>query len=244
MMILVAHGTRSSAGVQTVETLRAAVAARIGTVRTAYVDVLGPNPTHVLRQVPGPAVVVPAFLSSGYHVRADLPARIAESRHRDVILTPALGPDPVLAAVMRDRLGEAGWRHGDAVVMAAAGSTDPRARRELHWAAALLARHVGDVAVGFTATGPPSVREVVRMLRVGGRRRVFIAPYLLAPGLFHERLHDCGAAAVAAPIGAHPAVVELLISRRFSPRPTFGSESACNGRQNVGADLEGVAEVA
>jgi sirohydrochlorin ferrochelatase len=213
MLILVAHGTRHPEGLHTVGQLAEAVSARVGPVRTAFVDVLGPNPAEVLSDNDGPAVVVPAFLSSGYHVNADLPARVAESGHPAVTVTPALGPDSALAAAMRDRLCEVGWRRGDVVVMAAAGSSDPRAQRELFCAASLLAECVGEVHVGFVATGAPRVRDVVSALRAAGRRRVFIASYLLAPGLFHDRLHDCGATAVSAPLGVHPGVVELLVAR-------------------------------
>ena len=213
MLILVAHGTRSAAGVDMIERLRSAVAARIGPVTTAFVDVLGPNPAEVLARTVEPAVVVPAFLASGYHVRDDLPARIWESGHRAVSVMPALGPDPMLARVMHDRLREVGWRPGDAVVMAAAGSSDAGAQREVTWAAKLLAQRVGRVHVGYVATGAPRVAEVVDRLRGVGRRRVFIASYLLAPGLFHDRLADCNATAVAAPLGVHPGVVDLVVAR-------------------------------
>ncbi len=222
MLILVAHGTRSTAGVLTIGALSSAVAERIGPLRTAFVDVLGPNPAEVLAEgrsaegqpvVGQSAVVVPAFLASGYHVHADLPPRIAESGHPDVSVMPALGPDPRLADVMRDRLREVGWRRGDAVVMAAAGSSDPRARRELQWAAALLAGRVGEVRLGYIATGSPRVGDVVSQLRAAGRRRIFIASYLLAPGLFHDRLAGIGATAVTAPLGVHPGVVDLVVER-------------------------------
>jgi sirohydrochlorin ferrochelatase len=213
MLILVAHGTRSSAGVSTIGELAAQVSARVGSVRTAFVDVLGPNPAEVLSDVDGPAIVVPAFLASGYHVNIDLPARIGESGHAATTVTAALGPDPVLCTVTRQRLAEAGWTPGDVVVMAAAGSSDRHARREVYSAATMLAQEVGEVHVGFVATGAPRVRDVVRVLRAAGRRRIFIAPYLLAPGLFHDGLHDCGAFAVAEPLGAHPDVVDLVVSR-------------------------------
>ena len=214
-LIMVAHGTRTSAGVQTIHELATAVAARVGPVRTAFVDVLGPNPAEVLGTLNGPAIVVPAFLASGYHVHCDLPARITESGHRDTLITPALGPDPELATAMRDRLLQVGWRSGDAVVMAAAGSSDPVARSELGRAAALLGDLTGNAALGHIATGTPTVADVVDRLRSTGARRVYIAPYLLAHGFFHTRLADSGADAVAPPLGAHDAVVGL-VSARFS----------------------------
>ncbi len=185
------------------------------TVRTAFVDVLGPSPSEVLRDLDSvPAVAVPAFLASGYHVYQDVPREVAESGHTAVAVTPAMGPDPALARVMRIRLREAGWRPGDAVVFAAAGSSDARARHDVRVAARMLGEDLGSrVRVGYIATGAPRVPEVVASLRRSGARRVFVASYLLAHGLFHERLHDCGADGVAEPIGVHPAVVRLLADR-------------------------------
>jgi sirohydrochlorin ferrochelatase len=213
MLILVAHGTRSAVGLQTIGEIADAVSARIGPLRTAFVDVLGPNPAELLAEVGEPAIVMPAFLASGYHVHTDLPARIAQSGHRDATLTAPLGPDPVLAAVMDERLIEAGWRPGDVVVMAAAGSSDPRAHRDVYCAARMLADRVGEIQLGFVATGAPRVADVVRVLRANGRRRIFVAPYLLARGVFHDRLTECAAAGVAAPLGAHPGVADLIAGR-------------------------------
>lgn len=189
-------------------------------VRTAFVDVLGPSPSEVLRDLTDaagesvPAVVVPAFLASGYHVYQDVPREVAESGHTSVAVTPAMGPDPALARIMGMRLRAAGWRPGDAVVFAAAGSSDARARQDVRRAAAMVAEHIGaPVRIGYVATGAPRVPDVVESLRESGARRVFIASYLLAHGLFQQRLHESGADGVAEPIGVHPAVVRLIADR-------------------------------
>jgi sirohydrochlorin ferrochelatase len=215
-LVLVAHGTRNPLGLATITEIASAVAERVGSVRTAFVDVLGPNPREVLADSAAPTVVVPAFLASGYHVNTDLPARVTESGHGDVTITPALGPDPILAQIMHSRLLEVGWIPGDVVVMAAAGSSDPAARRELSQAAGLLAELVGEVHLGFVATGSPTVADLVGRIRRSGRR-VFIASYLLAPGVFHTRLAGCGAHAVTDPLGCHPELVGLL-AHRFTAR--------------------------
>lgn len=237
-LVLVAHGTRSTKGVQMIAALAEAVARELGApletgadavfgaasvpldntvprVRTAFVDVLGPSPAEVLRDLDSvPAVVVPAFLASGYHVYQDVPREVAASDHTAVAVTHAMGPDPALAAIMRMRLRAAGWRPGDAVVFAAAGSSDSRARQDVARAAGLLADQIGSsVRLAYIATGEPRVPEVVAQARESGARRVFIASYLLAHGLFHERLHACGADGVADPIGVHPAVVRLIADR-------------------------------
>ncbi|MCM6775675.1 sirohydrochlorin chelatase [Nocardia sp. CDC159] len=217
-LVLVAHGTRSPRGVQMIARLAEAVARELGShipVRTAFVDVLGPSPAEVLRDLgPTPAVLVPAFLASGYHVYQDVPREVAESAHPAVTVTPALGPDPALARIMHIRLRAAGWRPGDTVVFAAAGSSDARARQDVHRAAALLSHRLDTlVHTAYIATGTPRVPEVVAHLRASGAPRIFLAPYLLAHGLFHQRLHECSADGTADPIGTHPAVVRLLATR-------------------------------
>lgn len=222
-LVLVAHGTRSRVGVETVAALADAVAERAGKGRTAFVDVLGPSPTEVLRAVRGPAVLVPAFLASGYHVRTDVARAVVESGHPRVTVTRALGPHPVLARVLEQRLRESGWRPGDAVVLAAAGSSDPRARHDVRRAAAMLSARVRrDVPVAYIAIGTPTVPEIVTRLRAAGERRVFVASYLLAPGLFHTRLGQAGSDGVSDPLGAHDAIADLVAERFFlaSPRAT------------------------
>ncbi|RMI35778.1 sirohydrochlorin chelatase [Nocardia stercoris] len=215
--VLVAHGTRSVRGVEMIGELAVALAAELGVERvpTAFVDVLGPAPSDLLRELNNvPAVLIPAFLASGYHVYQDVPREIADSGHDAVAVTPALGPDPVLARVMRSRLRDAGWRPGDAVVFAAAGSSDARARHDVRRAAAMLGDLLDTPApVAYIATGTPRVADVIAEHRNSSTGRVFIASYLLAHGLFHQRLHESGADGVAEPIGAHPAVVRLLASR-------------------------------
>ena len=45
------------------------------------------------------------------------------------------------------------------------------------------------------------------------RRRVVLASYLLADGLFQDRLRNSGADLVADPLGGHPAMVRLIANR-------------------------------
>ena len=213
--ILVAHGTRKAHGVTMIGELAYRVGAMLGArVHTAFVDVLGPSPADVLRSLPGPAVLVPAFLAGGYHVRTDIPAHVVASGHPDVVVTDPLGPSAQLVRVMTDRMIDSGWRPTDSVVMAAAGTSDPGAQRDLRATAALLSAAIGKrVELAYAATGEPRVADAVAQLRARGARRVVVTSYLLADGLFQDRLRASGADVVTEPLGTHPGVVRLITSR-------------------------------
>lgn len=225
-VVLAAHGTRDSAGVAVARGLAGALRTRMPgrLVRLGFVDVLGPSVRDVLADAPGPVTVVPAFLSSGYHVRTDVPMQVDATGRDDVTVTAPLGPDPLLVSALRDRLYEVGWRRGDAVVLAAAGSSDPRAVAEVRAAAAALSTLVDRRArVGFLATGTPRVPRLVTGLRAAGESRVAVASWLLAPGLFYRGLVRAGADVLAAPLGAHPGVVDRLVQLVGTPPPASGA---------------------
>jgi sirohydrochlorin ferrochelatase len=215
-LLLVAHGTRRPGGVEMVGDLAARVSTLIGRrVQVAFVDVLGPTPCEVLSGTDGPAIVVPAFLSRGYHVRTDLPAHVAASGHPDVTVTPALGPSRAAVRIVAEQLVKSGWRRGDSVILAAAGTSDQRAQADLRTTASLLSTVLGSpVDLGFVATREPRLQEAVQRARVRrGNRRVAVASYLLADGLFQERLRECGADVVSPALGTHPGLARLVASR-------------------------------
>lgn len=212
-LVIAAHGTQQAAGVAVAHELVAGLRARLTgrKVLLAFVDVLGPRLGEVVAAAPGPVTVVPAFLSAGYHVRIDVPREVLATGRHDVTITAPLGPHPLLAGAVRDRLRAAGWRRGDAVVLAAAGSSDPRAVADVRASARQLSAEVGSrVRVGFVATGTPRISPLIAGLRAAGESRVAVASWLLAPGLFHHRLATAGADVLACPLGAHPRVIDRL----------------------------------
>jgi sirohydrochlorin ferrochelatase len=219
-LILAAHGTRRPGGVAMIGDLAAKVSALVErTVQVAFVDVLGPTPSEVLSSAGRPAVVVPAFLARGYHVRTDLPAHVAASGHPNVTVTPALGPSREIAQIVAQQLVKSGWRPGDSVILAAAGTSDPRARADLRITAALVSALTrSSVDLGFATTGDPHVCEAVERARRRGRR-VVVASYLLADGLFHEVLRASGADIVTGPLGTHPGLARVIASRFQTAMP-------------------------
>lgn len=214
---MVAHGTRKPAGVATIGDLAHRVGALLQKpVQVAFVDVLGPGPAEVLAAAAAggsAAVVVPAFLSRGYHVHTDLPSQVAASAHPDVTLTPALGPGPEIIRAVASRIAESGWCPGDSVLLGAAGTSNPAGRADLGRAASRLSTLIGASVELVFAASETQVADAVAAQRERGAQRVAVASYLLGEGLFQERLRNSGADAVAAPLGTHPIVVRLIADR-------------------------------
>src|SRR5204863_7993278 len=116
-----------------------------------------------------PAVVVPLLLSGGYHVHVDIAGAVA--RASGAVAARPLGPDPRLAEVLFDRLVAAGADPRDpltAVVLAAAGSSDPRAVADVEDTADLLQRSwAGPVTTGYGSAAQPTVPDAVATARRG-----------------------------------------------------------------------------
>ncbi|GAT68649.1 cobalamin biosynthesis protein CbiX [Planomonospora sphaerica] len=215
-LVLAAHGTRSAEGEETLAGLRDLVRrARPGRrVELAFLEISSPLLADVLPGLPGPVVVVPLLLAGGYHVHIDLPAVVAAARPDATVAAP-LGPHPLLTAVLARRLAAAGLRHTDAVVLGAAGSSDPAALDDVRAAARLLsARLSRPVRAAFASAGSPTAAEAVEGLRSAPAPRIAVASYLLAPGFFQSRLEALGADLVGAPLGVDPDLAEL-VWRRF-----------------------------
>ncbi|GGO72828.1 sirohydrochlorin chelatase [Nocardioides deserti] len=217
VLVTVAHGTRTAAGNEVAREVTALAAARLGLAGVAaYVELAEPLLSDVAAAAAArgeAGVVVPLLLSTGMHVRSDLPAMVRGSSLR---LGRQLGPHPLLASAMVSRLVGAGVEPGSPVVMVAAGSTDPLAVRDLERSAELLGRAWGTPVRWATLTGlGPRPADVVR-------RGDAVAPYLLATGFFDRRLRetclDAGASLVADVIGPHPLVVDLIVSRASALR--------------------------
>jgi len=214
VLLAVAHGSRDPRAQRTVLSL-AARAGRLAPgveVRTAFVQNAAPSLTEALTAAGGREVaVVPLLLSAGYHLSQDIGAAAGRA---GVPVAAPLGPGPDLVPALAGRLRAAGAPPGTPVVLAAAGSTDPRAAGDARHQAALLASHLqAPVLAAFASAGRPTVGEAVAGLAASTGGPVAVASYLLAPGVFAGRLRASGAAWVSAPLGDHPAVAGLILER-------------------------------
>ncbi|MFC4145954.1 sirohydrochlorin chelatase [Micromonospora mangrovi] len=232
-VVLVAHGSRDPRAAEAIRALAGAVAAaRPGTpVLPSWLDHTEPGPTAVLRGLAAAghprAVLVPLLLTAAYHRKVDIPAAVAAAREAgptlDVRITDVLGPadgtvDGCLLAGLRQRLAAAEPGRFDALVLAAAGTRDPRARGSVGRVAAALGASLGvPTRVSYASAAPPAVGVAVAKLRARGATRVAVAAYFLAPGLFHDAVvadaHAAGAVAVAAPLTDVPALADLVLRR-------------------------------
>jgi sirohydrochlorin ferrochelatase len=220
VLVACAHGTRNPTGRRLIAELAlAARAQRPGLVTTAaFVDVQPPTVVDVVAELASagrPAVVVPLLLSGGYHVHVDIAGAVASSE--GTTAARPLGPDPRLVEVLHDRLLAAGADPRDpltAIVLAAAGSSDPRSVADVEDTAGLLQRSwAGPVTTGYGAAAQPTVADAVLAAGRGGAERVVVAAYLLAPGHFHDKLAGAGADTVTAPLLPDDRIAAVLLDR-------------------------------
>lgn len=190
----------------------------------------------------GEVAVLPLFLGAGYHERQDTPPvldTILDTVRRGEARTgsnPArlplrihrcrpLGPDPLLADVLRDRLTRVGGTvFGTQLVLAAAGSTTDEANADaVAMAGALAERLRMPVRTAFVSGSGPLIADVLGRLARRGRP-IAVATYLLAEGELSRRIMDSATLAaleaesrspirVAAPLGAHDQVARLILRR-------------------------------
>jgi sirohydrochlorin ferrochelatase len=212
-LVAVAHGSRNPAAREAVSALARQVTrlAPVLDVRVTFLQHAGTSLADELAAAGRDVVIVPLLLSTGYHLTEDI---ASAARRANARVAGPLGPDPLLGTALAARLAESGVPDGTPVVLAAAGSGDPRGAADVQKQAELLAGQLGvEVVAAFAAAGEPTVEAAVAQLHEATGRPVAVAAYLMAPGDFHDRLRKTAAGWVTAPLGSHPAVAGLVIDR-------------------------------
>jgi len=235
VLVAVAHGSRDPRASATVGELMAMVAERarrrglaVPDLRTAYLGHAPPSLPQVMSTIEaGRRVrVLPLLLTAAYHAKADIPrllTRVASDFPRlQVSYGDTLGPHPRLLRALERRLAEEdpdGDRARTGVVLAAAGSSDPEANATIGRLAAQWQERAGWLAVrpAYASAADPSPAAAVTDLLEAGVARVVVATYLLAPGLFADRIRTsslaAGATAVSPAVGACAEVADVLLDR-------------------------------
>jgi sirohydrochlorin ferrochelatase len=229
-LVAVAHGSADPRSAATVSELLDLVRSRAPglDVRAAFLGHAAPSVPAVLGGLSGPAVVLPLLLTPAYHSKLDLPGQLRG--YSRVLYGSTLGPHPLLIDAAERRLGTAP-DPGTAVVLAAAGSSDPGANAAIRGMAAMWQAVRRQDAGGWHSVAPAyacappthpalshTVDEAVRSLRAApGVRRVVVSTYLLAPGFFADRIRTsaqaAGADLVSSALGALPEIADLILER-------------------------------
>lgn len=231
-LIALAHGSRDPRSAATITALVGEARAMRPDLRIeqAFLDLSKPAFTTVVDRLVRAGfdeiVVVPLLLTEAHHATVDVPQVIAEATERhpglQIRATEILGLETcfleVLDVRMREALSRSRVRELDALVLAAAGSSDPLANQ----AVARLARvwgshHKLPVTAAYASAAPPATGEAVRAFRAEGRRHIAVASLFLAPGFLPDRAAElaleAGAIAVSEPLGAHPVIARTILAR-------------------------------
>jgi sirohydrochlorin ferrochelatase len=231
-LIALAHGSRDPRSAATVTELVDEVRRQRPDLRVAeaFLELSSPSFPDVVatlvREGHEEIVVVPLLLTEAYHAKVDVPGVVAEAaeRHPGVKLraTAVLGHEArfleIIDQRLRAALRQARVRELDALVLAAAGSSDPLANASVARLARLWgAHHKLPVVAAYASATPPATGEAVRAFRAQGRRHIAVASLFLAPGWLPDRAAElaleAGAVAVAEPLGAHPEIARTILAR-------------------------------
>jgi sirohydrochlorin ferrochelatase len=171
------------------------------------------------------AVVVPLLACTHPHIDRQL-AELMSRVSAPVMLAPHLGPHPLLAGALHDRLAEVGLARAsrarglniaagaDGVLLIA--DRGPQAVSDAGVTAVLLAARLAVPVVPASIDDPTSVRAALERLREAGATHPAIAPCLIGPETDPIELGRLSAAIdapCAPPLGAHPAIAQLVAVR-------------------------------
>jgi len=243
VLVAVAHGSADPRASATIAELAALARERSPglDLRTAFLGHAPPSLPQVLSTIEADreVTVLPLLLTAAHHSKADIPRMLARTplgsrRARASYGGATLGPHPLLLDALERRLAEAdpgADPAGTAVVLAAAGSSDPEANATIARMAAQWQARTGWFAVrpAYASAAEPSPAAAVTGLLRDGAPRVVVATYLLAPGLFADRIRHAslaaGAAAVSPALGACAEVADVMLGR-FAQTASTGRTAA------------------
>lgn len=231
-LVALAHGSRDPRSAETIQALVAEVRNMRPDLRieAAFLDLSKPSFSTVVDKLVrvgyDEIVVVPLLLTEAFHAKVDVPTVIAAAtaKHDNLRIraTHILGPENVFLEVLdrrlRTALKDARVRELDALVLAAAGSSDPLANQAVARLARLWgSRHKLPTVAAYASAAPPASGEAVRAFRAEGRRNIAVGSLFLAPGTLPDRAAElaveAGAIAVSAPLGADPEVARTILAR-------------------------------
>ncbi|WP_250291296.1 sirohydrochlorin chelatase [Frankia sp. CiP1_Cm_nod1] len=202
-LLIVGHGTRSTAGVAQFQEFIERVRERAdGTpVDGGFIELSRPPVADAVGRLVDAGhrrlAVVPLTLVSAGHAKGDIPGALARERARHPGLRYTygrpLGPHPTLLTALDERIDAVCPRAERAkvtVLLVSRGSTDPDANAEIAKVARLLweGRGFAGVEPAFISLAEPGVPAGLERCRRLGASRIVVAPYFLFTGVLPERV--------------------------------------------------------
>jgi sirohydrochlorin ferrochelatase len=216
-LLAVAHGTADPDGLAEVRRLVNIVRTRRPElpVQLCWLERAEPLLPELLASLPGPVVVVPLLLSTGYHVKTDITAAVAGRPQTAV--ARQLGPDRRITQIVYERLMAGREPEQADVVLFSAGSSDDEAFEQLAAVAEQLEQLIRQ-SEGSRTRVYPSFLSTTDGWATDLPEDPDVANYLLAPGHFNDLLRrqaatGLNARSIAAPIGAHPLLSRVICDR-------------------------------
>ena len=179
-----------------------------------------PRPQH------GPQAVVVPLLAGPHPVHDAAIAAVISAAKSPVMLATALGPHPLLAGALHDRLHEVGLARASRArgLNITAGATGiivvadrgPQAVADVGVTTVLLAARLAIPAAPASLGDPASIDAAVQRLRDTGATHLTLSPCVVGPETDPaEFVSLSGAleAPCAPPLGAHPAIAQLVAVR-------------------------------
>jgi sirohydrochlorin cobaltochelatase len=231
-VLLVGHGTRSSAGRAELLELGALVAAAGSVpVQTGFLELSDPPAGAALdglveagcRRI----AVVPLMLNAAGHAKSDVPAVVLEGRgrHPAVSLSYArpLGATHATVGLGLRRIVEAGGAR-QPLLLVARGTSEPEANADGARVARLLAEAAGApfAVTGYSGLTWPLVPDALEQCRRLGAETIAVVAWYLCTGVLVERIISDAAAFAAASgiavvyaghLGPDPSLVPLVWER-------------------------------
>lgn len=204
-LLVVGHGTRSTAGVAQftafIDRLRRRHDAPFPSAAGGFIELSDPPLTESVGELVDAGhrdlVALPLVLVAAGHGKGDIPAALLREqvRHPGMTYTYGrpLGPHPALQQIAAQRIEQVldGANHASThVLLVGRGSTDPDANAEIAKVARLLweGRGYAGVEPAFISLAEPSVPAGLERLRRLGAQRIVVAPYFLFPGVLPDRI--------------------------------------------------------
>jgi sirohydrochlorin ferrochelatase len=200
------------------------LASETGSLRDALAA--GPAPTPAKDGIAAPrSVIVPLLAGSHPMIDQHLEAVVGQLR-ATTMLAPHLGPHPLLAGALHDRLSEVGLARASRArgLNISAGANGvlvvadrgPQAVNDAGVTAVLLAARLAVPVLPASLGDSASITAAIDRLREAGATHLAIAPCLIGPETDPNELTQLSSAIdapCAAPLGAHPAIAQLVAIR-------------------------------